>query len=116
MLGEKLPLAPLREGELDVWVTVCVRLTEPLHNVDTPTDPPVAGYFRNFGIRILGPQPKRYLEQLISDGHIDWNETEFREIDPASLERDIRKGIAAPDANGIWYSSGRMYFPAEGAG
>jgi len=116
MFGTKLPLAPLREGELDVWVTVCVRLTEPLHNVGEPNEQAAVGYFRNLGIRLPGPQPKRYLEQLIPDGSIDWNETEFREIDPASLDQDVRKQIVAPDARGIWYSGGRIYFPGEGAG
>jgi len=116
MVAPNLPLAPLRDKELDVWVTVRVRLTEPLPSAGDEDEPPLVGYFRNFGIRLPGPQPKRFLEQLIPDGSIDWSETEFYEVDPASLERDVRNRISVPDENGIWYSSGRIYFPADGAG
>jgi hypothetical protein len=111
MPWNRFPLPPRREGELDVWVTVCVRLNEPLHGVGESTDPPAVGYIRNFGIRLLGPQPKPYLEHLISDGTIDWDETEFNEIDPHSLDRATRKQIVSPSAKGIWYKSGRIYFP-----
>ena len=46
-----------------------------------------------------------------------WAETEFNEIDPASLDRATRKEIVQPDENGIWYRSGRIYFPeGDGAG
>jgi hypothetical protein len=117
MFAKRLPLAPLREGELDVWVTVCVRLSSPVDDVGDPSEPPAVGYFRNLGIRLPGAQPKSYLEKMIADGSIDWNETEFYEVDPTTLDRDIRKRIVAPDENGVWYSSGRIYFPeAERAG
>lgn len=115
MLWSRLPLQPRREGELDVWVTVCVLLKEPLQGIGECAHAPTVGYFRNFGIRLLGPQPKEFLERLISDGKIDWGESDFNEIDPISLDRDIRKQIVPPDENGIWYKSGQMYFQDDGA-
>jgi hypothetical protein len=111
MLWNRLPLKQKRDGELDVWATVCVHLKEPLHVVGAPNDPPAIGYVRIFGIRMPGPQPKQFLENLISDGVVNWDETEFYEIDPNSLDRATRKQIVSPDEKGIWYKSGRIYFP-----
>jgi hypothetical protein len=73
----------------------------------------VVGYFRNFGIRIPGAQPKAFLERLITDGTIEWDDTEFNEVDPSSLDRELRSCVTAPDADGIWYRGGRLYFPED---
>ena len=117
MFRIKLPLEPLAHGERDVWATLSVKLTEPIRTTDDPPEPPLIGYFRNFGVRLRGDEPHRLLERLIDDGSVDWGDSEYREIEPASLDRAIRKRIVAPDTFGVWYRSGRMFYPAEnGAG
>ena len=112
MFWDKLPLPPLSSGERDVWATVCVELTSPLQSAEDP-DKPAVGYFRNFGMRLRQEDPKQHLERLIADGHIDWEESELREVEPGKLARDVRKRITGPDSAGIWYQSGKMFYPGE---
>jgi hypothetical protein len=114
MFGKRFPLAPRVEGELDVWVSVCVRLVQPMPRADGAGEE-VVGYYRNIGIRIPGPQPKQFLERLILDGTIEWGETDVGEVELSSLDRETRKCVTAPDADGVWYRSGCMYF-SEGEG
>jgi hypothetical protein len=109
MWGKRFPLAPPTGGEIDVWVQVCVRLSEPMAKADRE-GPPIVGYFRNLGIRVPGPQPKAFLERLIPDGTVDWDETEVSEVDPSSLDSDLRSHVTPPDADGVWHRSGHMYF------
>lgn len=111
MWFKRIALKPRTGDELDVWVRVCVRLSLPLPGADGGA--PAVGYYRNLGIRIPGPQPKAFLERLVTDGAVDWRDTEVTEIEPASLGRDVRAAISAPDADGVWYRSGRMYFPED---
>lgn len=116
MWGKRFPLVPRKTGELDVWVQVCVRLSEPMSSTDGE-GPPVVGYYRNLGLRMPGPQPKSYLERLIQDGAVDWEDSEVGEVDPMALDADVRSCVTAPDADGVWYRSGRIYFSEEdGAG
>ena len=112
MFAKRFPLAPRVEGELDVWVSVCVRLAEPMPRADGAGDE-VVGYYRNIGIRILGAQPKQFLERLIPDGTIEWDDTDVGEVDPSSLDGETRACVTAPDADGVWYRSGRMYFSED---
>jgi hypothetical protein len=115
MWGKRFPLAPRTGGELDVWAQVCVRLLEPVPGSD-PAGSPMVGYFRNIAVRLPGPQPKSFLEHLIPDGVVDWDETEVSEVDPSSLDADVRNCVTAPDKDGVWYRSGRMYFPEDDSG
>ena len=115
MSGSIIPLAAPRDAQLDVWVVACVLLAEPLLQRDDPELPPAVGYYRNFGIRLNGPQPKQFLEKIIPDGLVDWDDTEVKEVDPTTLDEEIRSRISPPDQSGVWYKSGRMYFPADDA-
>ena len=115
MVEKGLLLAPRGRGELDVWVEVCVRLSQSLPASDG-VGPPVEGYYRNVGIRVPGPQPKAFLEGLFRDGAIDWNETEVTEVEPSSLDPELRSYVTAPDADGVWYRSGRIYFSEDNGG
>jgi hypothetical protein len=53
------------------------------------------------------------LERLITDGTIEWSDTEFNEVDPSTIDRELRNCFSPPDAEGIWYRSSRIFFPAE---
>ena len=111
MFGRRFPLPARSEGQVDVWATVCVRLHTAPNSTSDLDNPPVVGYFRNIGLRLNGAQPKELLTYIIDDGAIDWNDTSVSEVDPQLLDAVIRKAITAPDASGVWYRSGRMYFP-----
>lgn len=115
MFGKRFPLAPRSTGELDVWAQVCVKLSESMPASDG-VGPPMVGYYRNLGVRISGPQPRGFLERLFPDGVIDWSDTEVSEVEPSSLDRELRNCVTAPDADGVWYRSGRMYFSEESSG
>jgi hypothetical protein len=113
MFKRRFPLPDRSEGQVDLWATVCVRLNAALNSTSDLDNPPVAGYFRNFGVRLNGVQSKELLTYIIDDGAVDWDDTSVSEIDPQLLDDVIRKAITAPDASGVWYRSGKMYFPAS---
>jgi hypothetical protein len=115
MFRRPFPLPTRRDGQLDVWANVCVRLHTPLLSTNGADEPPVVGYFRNLGIRLNGPQPKNFLERIIDDGAIDWSDTTVAEVDPQSLDGVVREKVTAPDDSGVWYRSGRMFFPEDDA-
>jgi hypothetical protein len=113
VFGRRFPIEPPEPGQLDVWATVCVQLAVPFRDPEDPDHPPCVGYFRNFGIRLNGPQPRHFLERIIGDGLVDWTDTEITEVDVQRLDQTIRKSVTEPDENGVWYKSGRMYFPED---
>lgn len=113
MFDKRLPLTKRGSGELDVWVQLCVLLSQPRLSPEA-SGRPVIGYFRNFGIRVPGPQPKAFLESLITDGSIEWEDTEVNEVDPMSLDEEVLACVTVPDALGVWYRSGRIYFSEGG--
>jgi hypothetical protein len=113
MFWRRFSLDPPDAGQLDVWATVCVRLAVPFRDPEDPDHPPCVGYFRNFGIRLNGPQPRHFLERVVEDGLVDWEDTKITDVDSQRLDRTIRKHVSEPDENGVWYRSGRMYFPEE---
>jgi hypothetical protein len=112
MWFRRFPLPPRKAAEVDVWVQACVHLLKPVTVADG-SGPPAVGYFRNVGLRIPGPQPRSFLERLFPDGIVDWSETEVTEVNPSTLDRDIRALVTAPDSDGVWYRSGRLYFPED---
>ena len=111
VFGRPFPLDPPESGQLDVWATVCVQLAVPFRDPEDPSHAPCVGYFRNFGIRLNGPQPRHFLEHIIDDGIVDWEDTEVTEVDLERLDQTIKECVSEPDKNGVWYKSGRMYFP-----
>jgi hypothetical protein len=106
----KSPLPPRTDDQHDFWVTVHVRFASPVYDVDDPLDPPAQGYYRNFGVRCAPGDLQAVIEAAVDDGIVDWPETEWREIDPASLEKPIRRRVVAVPGAGVWYSSGRILY------
>jgi len=119
MFWKKLPLPPLANDERDYWATVKVGLPCPIPFSEQPDQPPepnappVVGYFRNFGLRARG-DARGMLERVVTDGLIDWSESELAEVDPGDLDRGLKKLIKLPDEMGVWYMSSKIFFPAEG--
>ncbi|MBL8516959.1 MAG: hypothetical protein JNM76_08315 [Betaproteobacteria bacterium] len=104
------PLDQRREGEIDVWMTVCVLLDASIPEVGGAPGDSVLGYMINVGLRLPGPQPKASLEKLFPDGVVDWDETEYYQVDPGELDDELRKHVSVPDKDGVWYRSGKVFF------
>src|SRR5688572_29766389 len=113
MFWTKLPLAPLANGERDWWAMLKVDFPKPITAAEAsvqlpPGTPPIVGYYRNLGIRTKGDIRFR-LTDLAGDDFINWADSDVKEIDPKSLDRRIRKYITAPDKQGIWYASNKVF-------
>jgi hypothetical protein len=104
------PLPPPAGGQRDFWVTVHVRFSKPIYDVDDPLEPPVQGYYRNFGVRCAPGSLHALIEAAVDDGTVVWADTEWREVDPGSLDRGIRRRVVAVEGEGLWYSSGRILY------
>jgi hypothetical protein len=117
---KKTSLPPPPDGLIDYWAIVHVRLAEPLPVCDSDEDPVespsshVIGYYRNFGLRCTSSSLREVLSHAVEDGMIDWNDTEISEALPfRNLHRDIRARVVPVAGEGIWYSSGRNFYPTD---
>jgi hypothetical protein len=106
----KSPLPPPTGDQRDFWVTVHVRFPKPIYDVDDPLEPPVQGYYRNFGVRCAPGEMRALIEAAVDDGTVVWPDSEWREIDPGSLDKPIRRRVVAVEGAGVWYSSGRILY------
>jgi hypothetical protein len=107
------PPGPRSEGEIDIWMTVCVLLDVPNEEEEGDPGKSASGYMMNLGLRLPGPQPKSFLEKFFPDGVVDWEETEYYQVEPAELDEELRKHIEIPDRDGVWYRSGKIFFGSE---
>jgi hypothetical protein len=114
MFKKRGRLPPLPQGLGDYWVTVHVELHERLLPED-PWDQSIVGYYCNFGVRCASHRVRDLLIDAIDDGVVDWAETTIVEVDPGSLEEEIRSRICLMADEGIWYKSGRAFYPDEAA-
>ena len=87
------------------WVTVHVRLREPLATGDGSV---VTGYFRVFGIWSDEENLCDTLATEIHDGSIDWSDTTCELKNLSQMPENIRQ-LSVADQQ-IWYSSGRMFY------
>jgi len=108
-------LPPAQPGYIDYWASVEVRLYEPIPVEDDDGGHlgPMVGYIRNFGARAKDGELRSLLEHTIVDGNICWETTECYPIEPDDLDRIVRKRIVAVDPDGIWYVSGRAFYPND---
>ena len=97
-----------KEALSQFFVGVRVVLDEPF-SADGDSARKIAGYYINLGVNACDLEEATLLvEDHITDGTIDWADSEWRAID--DLHAEIReKAENARDA-GIWYQSGRMFF------
>jgi hypothetical protein len=112
-------LAPKPDGTADYWLVLHVALREPRiveGDEDDPEPAPVVGFYRTFGIRCSADRVPALIEQAAADeGEILWNSTEWREVDPRTLDSAVRKRIQPVSHEGIWYTGGRIFYPADSA-
>jgi len=90
------------------WVTVHVRLREPLASDDGSV---VTGYFRVFGMWSDEEDLRNTIASEIHDGAIDWSDTTYELKNLSQMSEDIRQLSVADQP--IWYSSGRMFYSDE---
>ena len=107
---KRTPLPEPPPGYGDFWAIVHVKFAQPIHDVDDPAETPAQGYYRNFGVRATPDRIPDVLQGAVDDGRIVWVDTVWYLVDPASLERDIRKRIEPLASEGIWYRSGRILY------
>jgi hypothetical protein len=99
------------------WVLRCVDLHSKIEGPqDAPPDlrGPVVGYFQNFGVTAPSEAAAREIAGLqVSDGVISWAESESKLVDGARLHPDVIERAEDWDVEGVWYKSGRAFFPDE---
>lgn len=100
----------------DYWVRACVYLRQPLVDEDD-SGQVIVGYFRNFGIRAATDQIVPMIDAAVAEGQVPgdvaWNESDWYGVVRASLDEAIQARSVSLTKEGIWYMSGRMFFPAE---
>ena len=106
-------LADPREPLRDYWVTVTVAFPEPIAVTDPEPgeSPHIVGYIRLLGVRSAPLELRSIIGSAVEDGGVVWERTEWKPIRLKDLDRTIRKRIVPIDSSGIWYQSGRIFFP-----
>lgn len=100
------PDAPLR----DHWVILQVMLRTP---IEVPGEAHAVGYYRNLGVRCAPERLKRVLETEVKDDTIVWDKTKWSEVAIDELDEIVRERTIPVSGEGIWYRSGRLFFPDE---
>ena len=106
------------EGEI-YWISLRVDLTEPLPIQSDGSEGEsvvVVGFFQNFGVTAASPQAA--LEAASREATLGRNaglvsEPRVTAVDPSSLETEVRQRSGDWTRAGIWYRSGRAFFPSE---
>lgn len=77
----------------------------------------IVGYFRNFGVRATPDRIRPVIEEAVATaelaGDIAWAESKWDPVDVTSLDDSVRSRIVPVAGEGVWYMSGRMFFPEE---
>lgn len=104
------PLAPPPPGTSDFWVTVHVKFPVPIPDETDPGGTPTQGYYQNLGVRSSSERFQELVSASIAGGRIDWDDTRWDVVNPAELDRTIRKRIEPVESEGVWYRSGRILY------
>ncbi len=98
------PEAPLR----DHWVVLRVILHTP---IEVPGEAHAVGYYRNLGVRCAPERLKGVLETEVQADTIVWDKTKWSEVVIDELDEIVRERTIPVKGEGIWYRSGRLFFP-----
>lgn len=95
--------------------TILVWCHNPFETTDTDgLKQIVKGYYLNVGVSAISEtQARDLIAHAVEDGEIDWNDSEFQEAEWASLHPLIRESFESSEKDGIWYKSGRVFFPDD---
>lgn len=99
------------------WVMACVALDReipPDPGDPEDDDPPIVGYCRTFGVSAPSEdEARRLVTEAVPDGEIDWAESTISSRDLETLDPVIIVRSGDWSETGIWYRSGRAFFPAD---
>lgn len=98
------------------WIMVEVALDQPIApDPDDPEDSGEAvGYIQNFGVTATNEgEACALVEETIGDGEIRWAESRISRDVIHRLEQKILDRAGDWSEKGIWYRSGRAFFPAD---
>ncbi|HEX4954530.1 MAG TPA: hypothetical protein VF017_14150 [Thermoanaerobaculia bacterium] len=96
------------------WITLCIDLHEPISFEDGEEEAVAVGYYRHFGVAASREgRCWELVEADVSDGEVFWPDCRIREVDVASLGVQVLRRAGDWSAEGIWYRSGRIFFPDE---
>ena len=99
---------------MNYLVMVCVLFENPTPLEDRASGKVVLckGYFRKLGLS-LGPNEsvETVLPSLVTDGKIDWGETEIDLADFDSLAPEMKANAPEFGKKRMWYRSSRFIFP-----
>lgn len=97
------------------WIMVCVRLYSDLPPApgESEDDPrPAVGYFQNFGATAASEEEVcKLVASQITDGAVLWPSSEVSSDVVTRLHPGILTEAGDWNQKGIWYKSGRVFFP-----
>ena len=91
-------------GVQDFMVVVHVKLHEPIYAVDNP---------ESFCVRANPLAVREIILRLISDGEIDWSDSEWHAADVTTLDPVIQRMVTPITDDGVWYRSGGAIYPGD---
>jgi hypothetical protein len=104
---------------IQYWISVCVKLHEPLivcDKKDKPTGELIHGYFRSLGVTAESElEVREFIRETVSEGEIDWSDTSIEACDYTDTDLELENLDGDPNIKGIWYKSGRIFFPDDEA-
>lgn len=97
------------------WISVCVELASPIDSAELSDERgSLVGYFRNLGVTAPSEDDaRRLVSEAVKDGQIDWRDSTVGRVDPDSLDEAVAARKTDHSRVGIWYRSGRAFFPAD---
>jgi hypothetical protein len=100
----------------EFWVMASVKLHSPSLLFDESGKPdedgPLPGYYRTFGVTAASSKAAREMVvAAVDDGEIDWADSEISSIVPESLAAWIVEKSGDWTREGIWFESGRIFYP-----
>lgn len=97
------------------WVMACVELHRELPAPEGDDDRrPDVGYYRNFGVTTSTEvEVCSLVEAEVADGDIAWSKSEISVDVVNRLNPDIIARAGDWTQQGIWYRSGRVFFPGD---
>jgi hypothetical protein len=72
------------------------------------------GYYQNFGVTAISEdQARACVARAVSDGEVLWDDSEISEVVVSELPLAILDRARDWESPGIWYESGKSFFPGE---
>ena len=103
-------LLPPPSGLADFFATIHVKFPTPVVDPQFPDETPTQGYYQNFGVRAKPARVHLVLQDLISDGLIEWEDSEWELVDPNTFDKDFRDQIEPVVGEGVWYRGGQVFY------